>query len=420
MKKIFFALMAFATVAMIGCSKDDDDNNAQNNEQHRSDGNNTALVEKAFTFQVSQNVSARKAGSVDVTTFVLNFIDAQRVQVERAVADVTDGDTLLYSAASQVVNYLLDENNHGAFTVSMDGTQFAFNFTLNGSDFNVILNRDTLIATATRYTAGTPATDVMAGSSWEINADLRSRVFDAAYDMINSTDFYAVFDATGNTGSMTFANQSMTSMFPNGVSVGVTYDVSNMGYLNRPYGHLTIDPNSQLGSAFSGMITGVEYVMVNSETLIIHMHITSTLASMLGIPTDISDIYVPMRRTSGVTPNPGDNPSDTTVTNVEVEGTAWQFSSGSSMSGTISFTSATSGTMHIAISGAGVDTDVPFTYAVRGNQVSITLDASDPYVAGLISTGNFSNPLIATVAMENNQISFTMMRTTVVATPMAK
>lgn len=416
MKKIFFCLMAFATVAMIGCSKDDEENNAANNEQHRSDGQNTALVEKAFTFQMSQNAAVgHKAGSVDVTTFVLNFLDAQRVQIERAIADVTDGDTMFYYAAGQVVNYLLDENNHGAFTVTMDGTQFAFNFNLNGNDLSVTLNGDSILAAATRFTAGTPATDVIAGSSWEINADLRNRVFDAAYEMINNTDFTTTFNATGNTGTMTFAHPEMTRMFPNGVTVDIAYDVNNMGYLNRPYGHFTIDNSSQLGAAFSGMITGVEYVMINDENLVLHMHITATLANMLGIPAEISDIYVPMRRTSGdIIPTPGDD--TTTTSNVEVEGTSWQFASGS-LSGSITFTSAREGVMHITISGVGVDTDVPFTYVVRGNQIALTLDASDPYVAGLIAAERFTNPLVVTMSVTGDQVSFSMMGNTVEATP---
>jgi predicted Zn-dependent protease len=85
------------------------------------------------------------------------------------------------------------------------------------------------------------------------------------------------------------------------------------------------------------------------------------------------------------------------------------------MSGTISFTSATAGTMHITISGAGVNIDVPFTYTVRGNQVAMTLDTSvDPYVS------NLANPLIATVSLENNQFTFTMSGHPVVATPVAE
>ena len=411
MKKLLFCLMAFATVAMIGCSKDDEENNAANNEQHRSDGKNTALVEKAFTFQMSQSVNVnKKAGAIDLSTFVLNFINAQQVRVERAVADVSDGDTMFYSAAGEVVNYLLDENNHGAFTVSMDGVQYAFNFNLQGSNLSIMLNGDSILATATRYTAGTTATDVMAGTTWEINTDLRNRVYGAAEEMINTTDFYTSFDAEGNVGTMTFANE----MIPGGsITVGIAYDVHNMANFNYPYGNLTISATG-MGAAFAGMITGVDYVMISSETLIIHMHITATLASMLGISSDITDLYVPMRSTNGgVTPTPGDD--TTTTSNVEVEGTSWQFASGSSMSGTISFTSATAGTMHITISGAGVNIDVPFTYTVRGNQVAMTLDTSvDPYVS------NLANPLIATVSLENNQFTFTMSGHPVVATPVAE
>ncbi|MBQ9546991.1 MAG: hypothetical protein IJU90_06870 [Bacteroidales bacterium] len=412
MKKIFFCLMAFATMAMIGCSKDDEENNAANNEQHRSDGQNTALVEKAFTFQMSQSVNVnKKAGAIDLSTFVLNFINAQQVRVERAVADVSDVDTMYYSAAGEVVNYLLDENNHGAFTVSMDGVQYAFNFNLQGSDLSITLNGDSILATATRYTAGTTATDVMAGTTWEINTDLRNRVFGAAEEMINTTDFYTSFDAEGNVGTMTFANE----MIPGGsITVGIAYDVHNMANFNYPYGNLTISATG-MGAAFAGMITGVDYVLISSETLIIHMHITATLASMLGISSDITDLYVPMRSTNGgVTPTPGED--TTTTPNVEVEGTSWQFASGS-LSGSITFTSAREGVMHITISGVGVNTDVPFTYVVRGNQIALTLDASDPYVAGLIAAERFTNPLVVTMSVTGDQVSFSMMGNTVEATP---
>ena len=423
MKKLLISLMALSMVAMVACSKDDDDEP----EVIDNSRNSAALAQKSYVAQQTYKESAVKTADDDLVTIMVSFLDASRVRFEQAL---TDADDLLYLIESQTVSYSYNDTV-GKFVVTLDGAKVTVSFSVVDGSLSFSYEDATgdahrFTASATDFVSDRQATDNLAGTYWTVNNELKSRVFNECYTLINNSNIQFAFDATGKTGKMIFYNSDLYNSFgtvlatlgaANGLMVDVAYTVDVMPYLKSNFGGISINDTTLIGSQASAYFTAVDYVMVNDNNMVLHLNISEQIATFLGLP-GVSEVFVPMVKTDGIDipengggdDNGGDNGNDTVA--VVLAGSTYTLAENAMASGYISFVTENEGRMLFATSVSG-QMVASFTYVQEGASVVITpaIDESNQMLSMILSEGkinatlsNGGNTLTFNVTMAGNTI----------------